>query len=88
MVAEIQERHKAVQSLEASLLELHQIFLDMAVLVEQQGELLNNIDQQVCMCMRIELICSGCIMVECNVLVEQQGELPHNWPAGAPMLAE
>jgi hypothetical protein len=36
-----------VKDLEASLLELHQIFLDMAVLVEAQGEMLDNIEQQV-----------------------------------------
>jgi hypothetical protein len=35
-LAEIQERNKAVKDLEQSLLELHQIFLDMAVLVEAQ----------------------------------------------------
>lgn len=35
-MAEIQERNKAVKDLEQSLLELHQIFLDMAVLVEAQ----------------------------------------------------
>lgn len=35
-LAEIQERHRAVKDLEQSLLELHQIFLDMAVLVEAQ----------------------------------------------------
>ena len=32
----MQERNKAVKDLEQSLLELHQIFLDMAVLVEAQ----------------------------------------------------
>ena len=36
VLAEIQERNKAVKDLEQSLLELHQIFLDMAVLVEAQ----------------------------------------------------
>ncbi|MEW5300696.1 MAG: hypothetical protein WDW38_005370 [Sanguina aurantia] len=46
-LAEIQERHKAVKELEQSLLELHQIFLDMAVLVEAQGEMLDNIEKQV-----------------------------------------
>lgn len=46
-MAEIQERHRAVKDLEQSLLELHQIFLDMAVLVEAQGEMLDNIGQQV-----------------------------------------
>lgn len=46
-VAEIQERHEAVVGLEKSLMELHQIFLDMAVLVEAQGEMLDNIEKQV-----------------------------------------
>lgn len=35
-LAEIQERQRAVHDLEQSLLELHQLFLDMAVLVETQ----------------------------------------------------
>ncbi|BBN17264.1 syntaxin 1B/2/3 [Marchantia polymorpha subsp. ruderalis] len=46
-IAEIQERHDAVKDIEKKLLELHQIFLDMAVLVEAQGELLDNIETQV-----------------------------------------
>jgi syntaxin 1B/2/3 len=46
-VAEIQERHEAVRELERKLLELHQIFLDMSVLVEAQGEMLDNIETQV-----------------------------------------
>mmetsp|Transcript_8407 Transcript_8407/g.33907 ORF Transcript_8407/g.33907 Transcript_8407/m.33907 type:complete len:330 (+) Transcript_8407:62-1051(+) len=46
-VAEIQERHDAVKELERKLLELHQIFLDMSVLVEAQGEMLDNIENQV-----------------------------------------
>jgi len=33
-VAEIQERHDAVREMERSLRELHQVFLDMAALVE------------------------------------------------------
>ncbi len=45
-MAEIQERHEAVKELEKSLLDLHQIFLDMAVLVEAQGEMLDNIGAQ------------------------------------------
>lgn len=46
-MAEIQERHEAVKDLEHSLTDLHQIFLDMSVLVEAQGEQLDNIEQQV-----------------------------------------
>ncbi|KAF3323071.1 syntaxin-121-like protein [Carex littledalei] len=47
MVAEIQERHNTVTDLERSLLELHQVFMDMAVLVQTQGEQLNDIENQV-----------------------------------------
>ena len=46
-LAEVQERHEAVKELEKSLMELHQVFLDMAVLVDAQGEMLDNIEQQV-----------------------------------------
>ncbi|XP_050206480.1 syntaxin-132-like isoform X2 [Mercurialis annua] len=44
---EIQERHDAVKEIEKKLLDLHQIYLDMAVLVEAQGEILDNIESQV-----------------------------------------
>lgn len=47
-MAEIQERHEAVKDLERSLVDLHQVFLDMSVLVDAQGEMLDNIEQQVC----------------------------------------
>lgn len=43
---EIQERHDAVRDLEKNFLDLHQVFLDMAVLVEAQGDMLNNIESQ------------------------------------------
>ncbi|CAN8298685.1 unnamed protein product [Cochlearia groenlandica] len=46
-LAEIQERHDAVRDLEKKLLGLQQIFLDMAVLVDAQGEMLDNIESQV-----------------------------------------
>uniref|UniRef100_A0A0D9WMC7 t-SNARE coiled-coil homology domain-containing protein n=2 Tax=Leersia perrieri TaxID=77586 RepID=A0A0D9WMC7_9ORYZ len=44
---EIQERHDTVKEIEQKLLELQQIFLDMSVLVEAQGEILDNIESQV-----------------------------------------
>lgn len=47
VVAEIQERHGAVAELEKSLVELQQVFLDMAVLVEEQGQQLNDIESNV-----------------------------------------
>ena len=46
-MAEIQERHEAVKDMEESLADLHQIFLDMSILVDAQGEMLDNIEQQV-----------------------------------------
>jgi len=47
VVAEIQERHGAVAGLERSLLELQQVFNDMAVLVAAQGEQLDDIEGNV-----------------------------------------
>ncbi|KAJ0983264.1 hypothetical protein J5N97_011519 [Dioscorea zingiberensis] len=44
---EIQERYDAVRDIETKLLDLHQVFMDMAVLVEAQGEMLDNIEIQV-----------------------------------------
>ncbi|KAL6585501.1 hypothetical protein OROMI_002145 [Orobanche minor] len=46
-IAEIQERHDAVKEMERNLMELHQVFLDMAVLVQSQGEQLDDIESQV-----------------------------------------
>ncbi|KAF3970530.1 hypothetical protein CMV_005779 [Castanea mollissima] len=46
-VVEIQDRHDAAKEIEKSLLELHQVFLDMAVMVEAQGEQMDNIEQHV-----------------------------------------
>lgn len=44
---EIQERHDAVKEIERKLLDLHQIYLDIAVVVESQGDFLDNIESQV-----------------------------------------
>ncbi|KAM7524343.1 hypothetical protein LguiA_014245 [Lonicera macranthoides] len=46
-LAEIQERQDAVREVERKLLELQQIFMDMAVLVDAQGDMLDNIETQV-----------------------------------------
>jgi len=43
-LAYIEARHRDIVRLEASILELHQLFVDMAVLVDAQGELLNQIE--------------------------------------------
>ncbi|CAM8973795.1 unnamed protein product [Rhodiola kirilowii] len=46
-IVEIQERYDGVKEMEKSLQELHQVFLDMAVLVQSQGEQLDDIESQV-----------------------------------------
>ncbi|KAL7092301.1 hypothetical protein ACP275_12G157400 [Erythranthe tilingii] len=46
-VMEIQERHDAVKEMEKNLMKLHQVFMDMAVLVQSQGEQLNDIEGHV-----------------------------------------
>lgn len=47
VIREIQERHDTVKEIEKNLLELQQIFLDMAVLVQTQGQELDNIEANV-----------------------------------------
>ncbi|XP_065851873.1 syntaxin-related protein KNOLLE [Euphorbia lathyris] len=46
-VVEIQDRHDAAKEIEKSLLELHQLFMDMSVMVEAQGEQLDDIEHHV-----------------------------------------
>lgn len=46
-INEIKERHDEVKELEKNLKELHQVFLDMKVVVESQGEQLDDIENQV-----------------------------------------
>jgi t-SNARE complex subunit (syntaxin) len=43
----VAEKYQDVITLEASVAELHQMFLDFALLTEQQGELLDQIEHQV-----------------------------------------
>ncbi|KAM9354977.1 syntaxin-11b.1 [Pholidichthys leucotaenia] len=47
-LCEIKSRHKELVELEARLKEIHELFLQMAILVEEQGCLLNNIEAHVC----------------------------------------
>mmetsp|Transcript_28395 Transcript_28395/g.71312 ORF Transcript_28395/g.71312 Transcript_28395/m.71312 type:complete len:321 (+) Transcript_28395:93-1055(+) len=43
----IKEQHKDILELEKSIIELHQIFVDMAALVDAQGELIDQIEYNV-----------------------------------------
>jgi len=44
---DIQARHQEILKIEKSINELHQLFVDMAVLVESQGELIDQIEHNV-----------------------------------------
>ncbi|XP_042297865.1 syntaxin-2 isoform X2 [Sceloporus undulatus] len=44
---EIESRHKDIIKLESSIQELHEMFMDMAMLVEIQGEMVNSIEKNV-----------------------------------------
>uniref|UniRef100_A0A8C0VR13 Syntaxin-2 n=2 Tax=Cyanistes caeruleus TaxID=156563 RepID=A0A8C0VR13_CYACU len=44
---EIESRHKDIMKLESSIRELHAMFMDMAMFVETQGEMINNIEKNV-----------------------------------------
>lgn len=46
-LAEMKERHQDIVAIEKSLRELHQMFVDMAMIVEQQGETLDKIEDHI-----------------------------------------
>jgi t-SNARE complex subunit (syntaxin) len=43
----IKEQHRDIIELEQAMIELHQIFVDMAAIVEEQGEMINNIERNI-----------------------------------------
>uniref|UniRef100_A0ACB8G1U6 Syntaxin-3 n=2 Tax=Sphaerodactylus townsendi TaxID=933632 RepID=A0ACB8G1U6_9SAUR len=43
-LSEIEGRHKDIVRLESSIKELHDMFVDIAMLVENQGEIVDNIE--------------------------------------------
>ncbi|KAM9375710.1 syntaxin 3b isoform 2-T2 [Pholidichthys leucotaenia] len=46
-LSEIESRHKDIVRLESSIKELHDMFVDIAMLVESQGEMVENIEQNI-----------------------------------------
>ncbi|KAG9272205.1 syntaxin 3b isoform X4 [Astyanax mexicanus] len=46
-LSEIESRHKDIVRLESSIKELHDMFVDIAMLVESQGDIINNIEVNV-----------------------------------------
>ena len=54
----VADKYKDVLKLEKSVEELHQMFLDMAFLVEQQGEMLDQIEFQArCVYISLHAVC-------------------------------
>ncbi|CAJ1078471.1 syntaxin-11-like [Xyrichtys novacula] len=47
-LCEIKGRHKELVELEVRLKEVHELFLHMAILVEDQGSMINNVEAHVC----------------------------------------
>ncbi|KAG2216951.1 hypothetical protein INT45_001422 [Circinella minor] len=45
VLSEVQTRHVDIKRIEKTIMELHQLFLDMSMLVEQQGEVLTSAEQ-------------------------------------------
>jgi syntaxin 1B/2/3 len=45
VLSEVQTRHDDIKHIEKTIVELHQLFMDMQMMVEQQGEVLNNVEQ-------------------------------------------
>nr|1L4A_B Chain B, S-SYNTAXIN [Doryteuthis pealeii] len=46
-LADIEARHADIMKLETSIRELHDMFMDMAMLVESQGEMIDRIEYNV-----------------------------------------
>jgi len=46
-VSDLQDKVRDIQALERSMEQVHQMFLDMALLVQEQGQYLDNINQNV-----------------------------------------
>ncbi|CAN0545513.1 unnamed protein product, partial [Ectocarpus sp. 8 AP-2014] len=47
VLEEVKDTYHDVRRLEASILELHKMFMDLALLVDRQGEMLDQIEYQV-----------------------------------------
>ncbi|KAI7878636.1 t-SNARE [Lichtheimia hyalospora FSU 10163] len=45
VLAEVQNRHEDIKHIEKTIVELHQMLADMSMLVDQQGEMMTNIEQ-------------------------------------------
>ncbi|ORZ23025.1 t-SNARE [Absidia repens] len=45
VLSEVQNRHDDIKKIEKTIVELHQLFMDMQMLVEQQGETIDQIEE-------------------------------------------
>ena len=46
-LARVENRHKDIKRLEEGITEIHSMFMDLAVLVEQQGEMVSRIEDHI-----------------------------------------
>lgn len=46
-LSDIKDRHEDIKRLERSLMELHEMFVDMSILVSEQGDMIDRIENQV-----------------------------------------
>lgn len=46
-IREVQERHEGAKEIERHFMELHSIFMDISVLVDSQGQMINDIEANV-----------------------------------------
>ena len=46
-LARVENRHKDIKKLEEGITEIHSMFMDLAILVEQQGEMVTRIEDHI-----------------------------------------
>lgn len=44
VLSEVQKRHSDIKQIEQTIVELHQLFMDMQMMIEQQGQTLDNVE--------------------------------------------
>ncbi len=61
--ADVQCKHEELIRLETSIREVQQLFMDMAILVQDQGELLDNVEDFVSYAVNVRVCVCVCVCV-------------------------
>ncbi|MED6208758.1 hypothetical protein PIB30_048315 [Stylosanthes scabra] len=80
-IQEIQERHDTVMEIERSPNELHQVFMDMAGLVQSQGEQIDDIESHVARATWQEPIRTSVVGSSSSRLQGSTRRIPGNGPS-------